>query len=180
MKRQIGALLACTLMLSMGTTAFAQESQTVVGTGENGETSITITDITPREEKKDETETRFQTGGCYPIQVQTLQDGDTQLLVKTFLVPQDTDPQTLLEEGLIRRGISYQVSDILCRELPGETERKEVSRTVTTSAETDESEELLSLLSPTLEYSEDGFTGALSLDQDSIRWKPPDTVQHIF
>ena len=92
MKRQIGALLACTLMLSMGTTAFAQEPQTVVGTGENGETSITITDITPREEKKDETETRFQTGGCYPIQVQTLQDGDTQLLVKTFLVPQDTDP----------------------------------------------------------------------------------------
>ena len=42
MKRQIGALLVCTLMLSMGTTAFAQESQTVVGTGENGETSITI------------------------------------------------------------------------------------------------------------------------------------------
>ena len=40
MKRQIGALLACTLMLSMGTTAFAQEPQTVVGTGENGETSI--------------------------------------------------------------------------------------------------------------------------------------------
>lgn len=106
--------------------------------------NFTITDITPREEKKDETETRFQTGGCYPIQVQTLQDGDTQLLVKTFLVPQDTDPQTLLEEGLIRRGISYQVSDILCRELPGETERKEVSKTVTTSAETDESEELLS------------------------------------
>ena len=54
MKRQIGALLACTLILSMGTTAFAQEPQTVVGTGENGETSITITDITPREEKKDE------------------------------------------------------------------------------------------------------------------------------
>ncbi len=180
MKRQIGALLACTLMLSMGTTAFAQEPQTVVGTGENGETSITITDITPREEKKDETETRFQTGGCYPIQVQTLQDGDTQLLVKTFLVPQDTDPQTLLEEGLIRRGISYQVSDILCRELPGETERKEVSKTVTTSAETDENEELLSLLSPTLEYSEDGFTGTLTLDQDSIRSKADGTQSYAY
>ena len=180
MKRQIGALLACTLMLSMGTTAFAQEPQTVVGTGENGETSITITDITPREEKKDETETRFQTGGCYPIQVQTLQDGDTQLLVKTFLVPQDTDPQTLLEEGLIRRGISYQVSDILCRELPGETERKEVSKTVTTSAQTDESEELLSLLSPTLEYSEDGFTGTLTLDQNSIRSKADGTQSYAY
>ena len=30
MKRQIGALLACALVLSMGTTAFAQEPQTVV------------------------------------------------------------------------------------------------------------------------------------------------------
>ena len=55
-----------------------------------------------------------------------------------------------------------------------------MSKTVTTSAETDESEELLSLLSPTLEYSEDGFTGTLTLDQDSIRSKADGTQSYAY
>lgn len=178
MKRGSALLLACLMAVGLSTTAFAEEPQTVVNT-ENGGASISITDITPREEQEDETESSFQTG-YYPIAIETAEDAGVRLLVKTFLVPEGTDPQALVEESLTRRGITYQVSDILLRELEGDSQTKPVTKTVTTPAETDDTEELLTLLSPTLAYSEDGYTGALSLDPSSISAKAADTTSYSY
>ena len=178
MKRGNALLLACLMAVGLSTTAFAEESRTVVNT-ENGGASISITDITPREEQEDETESSFQTG-YYPIAIETAEDAGVRLLVKTFLVPEGTDPQALVEESLTRRGITYQVSDILLRELEGDSQTKPVTKTVTTPAETDDTEELLALLAPTLAYSEDGYTGALSLDPSSISAKAADTTSYSY
>lgn len=178
MKRGSALLLACLMAVGLGTTAFAEEPQTVVNTG-NGSASISITDITPREEQEDETKSSFQTG-YYPIAIETAEDAGVRLLVKTFLVPEGTDPQVLVEEGLTRRGVAYQVSDILMRELEGDTQTKPVTKTVTTPAETDDTEELLTLLSPTLEYGEDGYAGTLFLDPSSISAKAADTTSYSY
>ena len=178
MKRGSVLLLACLIAVGLSTTAFAEEPQTVVNT-ENGGASISITDITPREEQEDETESSFQTG-YYPIAIETAEDAGVRLLVKTFLVPEGTDPQALVEESLTRRGITYQVSDILLRELKGDSQTKPVTKTVTTPAETDDTEELLTLLSPTLEYGEDGYAGTLSLDPSSISAKAADTTSYSY
>ena len=178
MKRGSALLLACLMAVGLSTTAFAEEPQTVVNT-ENGGTSISITDITPREEQEDETESSFQTG-YYPIAIETAEDAGVRLLVKTFLVPEGTDPQALVEESLTRRGITYQVSDILLRELEGDVQTKPVTKTVTTPAETDDTEELLTLLSPILEYGEHGYAGTLSLDPSSISAKAADTTSYSY
>ena len=178
MKRGSALLLACLMAVGLGTTAFAEEPQTVVNTG-NGSASISITDITPREEQEDETKSSFQTG-YYPIAIETAEDAGVRLLVKTFLVPEGTDPQALIEESLTRRGITYQVSDILLRELEGDVQTKPVTKTVTTPAETDDTEELLTLLSPILEYGEDGYAGTLSLDPSSISAKAADTTSYSY
>ena len=95
-------------------------------------------------------------------------------------MPKGTDPQALIEESLTRRGITYQVSDILLRELEGDSQTKPVTKTVTTPAETDDTEELLTLLSPTLEYGEDGYAGTLSLDPSSISAKAADTTSYSY
>ena len=180
MKRGSALLLACLMAVGLGTTAVAEEPQTVVNT-ENGGASISITDITPREEQEqeDETESSFQTG-YYPIAIETAEDAGVRLLVKTFLVPEGTDPQALVEESLTRRGITYQVSDILLRELEGDSQTKPVNKAVTIPAETDDTEELLTLLSPTLEYGEDGYAGTLSLDPSSISAKAADTTSYSY
>lgn len=178
MKRGSALLLACLMAVGLSTTAFAEEPQTVVNT-ENGGASISITDITPREEQEDETESSFQTG-YYPIAIETAEDAGVRLLVKTFLVPEGTDPQALIEESLTRRGITYQVSDILLRELEGDSQTKPVNKAVTIPAETDDTEELLTLLSPTLEYGEDGYAGTLSLDPSSISAKAADTTSYSY
>ena len=95
-------------------------------------------------------------------------------------MPEGTDPQALVEESLTRRGVAYQVSDILLRELEGDAQTKPVTKTVTTPAETDDTEELLTLLSPTLEYGEDGYAGTLSLDPSSISAKAADTTSYSY
>ena len=178
MKRGNALLLACLMAVGLSTTAFAEEPQTVVNT-ENGGASISITDITPREEQEDETESSFQTG-YYPIAIETAEDAGVRLLVKTFLVPEGTDPQALVEESLTRRGITYQVSDILLRELEGDSQTKPVNKAVTIPAETDDTEELLTLVSPTLEYGEDSYAGTLSLDPSSISAKAADTTSYSY
>ena len=178
-------LLACLLVLSMSVTAFAAEQpQTVIDTGENG-TSITITDITPREDEENEQTTAqktngYQVGSFYPIEIQTAEENGIRLLVKTFLVPQDTDPAALIEEGLTRRGVEYQVSDILKRELAGESESKTVTETVTVPAETDDADELAELFTGTIPYSQDGFAGTLTLEPASIKTKATDTEGYAY
>lgn len=184
MRRIRTLLLACLLVLSMSVTAFAEQPpQTVIDADENG-TSITITDITPREdeenEQKAEQKTNYKVGSFYPIEIQTAEDGGTRLLVKTFLVPQGTDPAALIEEGLTRRGIEYQVSDILCRELAGESESKTVKETVPMPSETDDEEELLALFTASIPYSQDGFAGTLTLEPESIKAKATDTEGYAY
>ena len=77
-------LLVMAVVLSVKAHA-ADSPQTVIST--NGDkTSISITDITPREDEKDEknTQKNYTVGSYYPIEVQTAEDHGMQLLVKTF------------------------------------------------------------------------------------------------
>lgn len=185
MKKTCMTLLACMLAVTMGVTAFAAElPQTVIDT-EPGGTSITITDITPREENTDEQkeESRpkgYTVGSHYPVEIQTAEDHGFQLLVKTFVVPEGTDPQELIEEGLTRRGVEYQVSDILRRELDGSTDRKTISETVIIPAESDDEDELLALFDPEMAYSENGYTGTLTLKESSITAETTDTEGYAY
>lgn len=172
-KKKIGIALVFLLVMAVALSIKAHAAdfpQTVISAnGENA--SISITDITPREDEKDEKneQKNYTVGSYYPIEVQTAEDHGVQLLVKTFLVPEGTDPQTLIEGDLTRRGVSYEVSNILCQELPGDVEKKTVSQTLTMDSETDKLENILPLLKSSMEYREGGFSGTLTLDKSSIR-----------
>ncbi len=186
MKKKIGmmlvVLLAVAVVLSVSAHA-AEPPQAVVADGDSG-TTISITDITPREaENEEDTQNEaknYTVGSHYPVSVQTSEEGGVRLLVKTFLVPEDAAPQGLIEEGLTRRGIAYEVTDILRRELPGETEKKTVSQTVILDSETDKTEDILPLLKPTMEYQEDGFSGMISLNRDSIKATEAGTSNYAY
>lgn len=184
MKKKVGIALVFLLVMAVALSvkAHAADSpQTVIST--NGDkTSISITDITPREDEKDEksVQKNYTVGSYYPIEVQTAEDHGVQLLVKTFLVPTGTDPQTLIEGDLTRRGISYEVSDILCQELPGDVEKKTVSQTLTMDSETDKLESILPLLKSSMEYQEGGFSGTLTLDKSSIQVKESGTSNYSY
>ena len=186
MKKEVGmtlaALLAAAVVLSV-TAHGAEPPQAVIGSGDGG-TAISITDITPREgENKEDSENdtkNYTVSSYYPVSVQTTEEGGVQLLVKTFLVPPDTAPTELIEKDLTRRGVAYEVTDILCQEQPGETEKKTVSQAVTLESETNKMEDILPLLKSTMDYQKDGFSGALTLDRDSIQVKETGTSNYSY
>lgn len=171
MKKTMVAIVAASLALSLSVGAYASDQAQTVIESEGNSTSISIIDITPREEENEiheKAQRDYTVGSFYPIEIQTTEDNGYRLLVKSFLVPQDTDPQTLIEEELVRRGVEYRVSDILRKELEGSTETKEVSQSVSATTESAETEVLLSSLAPSIQYDENGFIGTLTLDVDSI------------
>lgn len=184
MKKKIGmilaALLAAAVVLSV-TAHAAEPPQAAIGSGDGG-TTISVTDITPREDEEHEQkkEQDYTVGSHYPVAVQTTEEGGIRLLVKTFAVPEDTDPKTLVEGELTRRGVSYGATDILRRELPGEIEKKTVSQSVTMDAETDKMEDIIPLLKPAMDYREDGFSGMLSLDKSSVQTKAAGTSSYAY
>lgn len=184
MKKKIGIALAVLLVMAvvLSIKAHAEESPQAVIDTEGSKTSISITDITPREDEENETDEQktYTVSSYYPIEVQTAEDHGIQLLVKTFLVPADTDPQTLVEGDLTRRGIAYEPSDVLRRELPENVEKKSVTQTVTMDSETDKLDEILPLLNPTLDYSAEGFSGVLTLDKGSIQTKETGTSSYAY
>ena len=184
MRKRIIPFMAVIMALTMSVTAFAAEQpQTVIGS-EDGGTTITITDITPREEETDEQEENeadeFRVGNYYPVVIQTAEDNGYQLLVKTFIVPQSTSPEALIEETLTRRGVEYQVSDILKRELEGSKETRTISETVSMPTESDKKSELLTRFGSEMTYSEDGFTGTLKLNEQSITAEATDTEGYSY
>lgn len=104
MVKKITAVLACIIAVTASTAVYAAETpQTVIDENSSG-TSISITDITPREEEADEAKEQYTTGSFYPVEIQTAEEAGTRLLVKTFVVPEGTNPQVLIEKGLTRRG----------------------------------------------------------------------------
>jgi hypothetical protein len=180
MMKKITAALACIIAVTASTAVYAAETpQTVIDETSVG-TSISITDITPREEDADEAKVQYTTRSFYPVEVQTAEEDGIKLLVKTFIVPENTNPQVLIEEGLTRRGTQYEVSDILRRELEGKQEQKTISQTVTLESDTNKRKEILSLLEPNIEYQENGFSGILSLNLDSIQTEVTDTSRYSY
>ena len=186
MKKKISMALAALLMAAvvLSVTAHGAEPPQAAISGGDGGAAISITDITPREGsiKEDrENETKdYKVGSYYPVEVQTTENNGVQLLVKTFLVSPDTDPQALVEGNLTRRGVAYEATDILRQEQPGETEKKTASQTVTLESETDKLEDILPLLTPTMDYREDGFSGTLTLDKDTIQAKETGTSNYSY
>lgn len=59
-------------------------------------------------------------------------------------------------------------------------EKKIISYTVTLESETDDLDDILTLLNAAMDYHEDGFAGTLALDKSSIRTKEAGTSSYSY
>ncbi len=91
----------------------------------------------------------------------------SQQLIKTYVLPPDTDPQELVEDPFEQEGYLYTFADIV-------KEENQVSdfsyhrETVTLETETDDLAAILEQLEPSMEYDDGVYTGTLALDHTSI------------
>lgn len=91
----------------------------------------------------------------------------SQQAIKTYTVPLDQDPATLIEEPFELEGFLYTFANIVKTENPVE-ERKEHTEVVTIETSKKDLSVVLENLEPTIEYDDGVFKGRLALDHTSI------------
>lgn len=102
----------------------------------------------------------------YPVDI--ILDLDSREIRKVYDLSPSTDPSTLLMANFERDGLEYICTDIL-REVIIGTETQTLTQTETVESKKKDLETLLTLLPQEREVTtEEGFTGTLRLDLDSI------------
>ena len=91
-----------------------------------------------------------------------------QLIVKTYTLAPEDDPEALEEEPFEQDGFVYTYSDMVKEDHPYEDRRIE-TRTVTVNTDSKDLAVVLAALEATLPYNEGGYTGTLSLDHTTIK-----------
>ena len=105
----------------------------------------------------------------YPSEVIESADNGRRQIIKTYDLSPGEKPEDIPRESFERGGYLYSITDITRKETVT-VETREYTETISAESESKEIEDVLPLLSPTLEYtSEDGLVGVLSLDVSSIR-----------
>ena len=104
---------------------------------------------------------------CYPSAITRSEDG-TELRKLYDLGPED-DPAGIPRSDFERDGFHYTLTDLLQQELP-EYEERAHTETVTLESEKKDMESVLALLPQEREFiTDDGFTGTLSLQLDTVQ-----------
>ena len=91
----------------------------------------------------------------------------SQQAIKTFTIPANQDPQSLIEEPFELEGYLYTFADIVKEENMVD-ESKSHTETITLETDTDDLAKILDQLKPTIEYDDGVFCGTLALDHTSI------------
>lgn len=91
----------------------------------------------------------------------------SQQAIKTFTIPANQNPQSLIEEPFELEGYLYTFADIVKEENMVD-ESKSHTETITLETDTDDLAKILDQLKPTIEYDDGVFCGTLALDHTSI------------
>lgn len=171
MKKTFVFLLVACLTLLSGVTAFAE-------TAPPGDAGITIVDWTDSSMGQNPDSTGIGgnaavpvlqvPAGNQPISVETVTENGVLLIKKTYEVPRDLDPQTLVQ-AFEQDGYSFEALEILSHELPGETLTRPASKIAVTESDTDKDADILPHFPATIDYEEDGYTGQLHLDGSTYK-----------
>ncbi|GHT57428.1 hypothetical protein FACS18945_1700 [Bacteroidia bacterium] len=104
----------------------------------------------------------------FPVDVQTIIDGNTRQIVKTYALADGENPTDISRASFARDGWQYELSDILHKRVSS-TDTRAHTETVTLNTDTNDLNAILKQLAPTLDYSsEDGYSGVLSLDLSTV------------
>ena len=91
----------------------------------------------------------------------------SQQLIKTYVLPPETDPQTLVEEPFEQEGYLYTFAEIV----KAENLISDVSyhrETVTVDTGTNDLSKILEQLKPSIDYDDGVYKGSLALDLSRI------------
>jgi len=156
-------LLACALLAPCGSTALAAEGRPA----EIRQTAPPPATGIPQPQHTGDAVESIATE-LYPTDVKTVATSAGRQIIKTYILSPQQSPADIPRDSFSRDGWLYAITDITEKRTSG-TESYSHTETVEIETKTKELNEIIILLSPTIDYqSEDGYCGVLTLDLASV------------
>ncbi len=104
----------------------------------------------------------------YPTDIVEYMEGEHHRIDKIYVLSGDSDPAEIPTADFEREGCVYTLLDMVRRDMT-ETDSKTYTETVTVQSRSKDRDDILPLLDETMEVTtEDGYSGVLTLDEESI------------
>jgi hypothetical protein len=175
MKRVLALIGAVCMFLSANPAMFALAAEPMISAADEP-SNVTITVVLPgpaeTPEPTEEPGSASSESACiqvYPSDVTEVRENGSRQIVKIYELDAGESPNDIPRDGFERNGWQFSLTDIIRRETAN-AETREHTETITLNTDTKELEQILPLLSPTLEFTaDDEFVGVLTLDVASIK-----------
>lgn len=133
------------------------------------------------EEKEEEAQdTTVARTGYYPYSIQYEEQNGKPIIIKSFKLPVNVDPSTLIEDEWEEDGYRYTKSEILMDEPEQIVDERTIAEPIVFETEDDDPETIRAAIEPIMEYNQNGYTGQLTLDYDSISTTESDTENYSY
>ncbi len=167
MKRYAFLIICVLILLAAPVTVSAGD-----GSGVNSGLAITVVipDSEPvKEAEPAPTPTPNPARYLYPVSVTETHDNGRREIVKAYELGAGEKPGDISRESFTREGWLYELTDIIRKETATADARAH-NETVTLNTDSKDTEAIMKLLAPTLDYqSEDGYVGVLELDISTVK-----------
>jgi hypothetical protein len=105
----------------------------------------------------------------YPVSVSETHENGRREIVKAYELGTGEKPEDISRESFTREGWLYELTDIIKKET-ATADAREHEETLTLNTDSKDTEAIMKLLAPTLDYqSEDGYVGVLELDISTVK-----------
>ena len=118
--------------------------------------------------------------GYYPYSIQYEEQNGKPIIIKSFKLPTNVDPFTLIEDEWEKDGYRYTKTEILMDEPEQIIDERTIAEPIIFETEDDDPETIRAAIEPIMEYDQNGYTGQLTLDYDSISTTATDTESYSY
>ena len=118
--------------------------------------------------------------GYYPYSIQYEEQNGKPIIIKSFKLPTNVDPSTLIEDEWEEDGYRYTKTEILMDEPEQIIDERTIAEPIIFETEDDDPETIRAAIEPIMEYDQNGYTGQLTLDYDSISTTATDTESYSY
>jgi len=115
----------------------------------------------------------------YPFQVEDTEENGYKKIIKTYALSENESPEAINKQSFEKMGYKYVFNDLIKKESMNQN-TVEHTEIIEINTATNNAQEIVSKLEPTVTYEKDGYSGILYLDISSLKTEVVDKKTNSY